>query len=114
MSLGNLHTLINSLLARGHIDRRIALEEVHRLQRHPDDLARHDREILHSHDVLQPELDPNYDILIDDVILTVGPGTHAGAAAGLVRVFAAGVELVVAVAGDIDVVVGEFGALVVE
>ncbi len=46
--------------------------------------------------------------------MPVRPSAHAGAAAGLVGVFPAGEELVVAVGGDVDVVVGELGALVVE
>ena len=64
--------------------------------------------------MLQAKLDPEHDVLILDLILPRRPRAHALPAAGLVCVFAAGVELAVAVAGDVEVVVGELGALVVE
>lgn len=64
--------------------------------------------------MLQSELDEDDQIRVRDVVVSVGPGAHAVPATGLVCVFAAGVEFVVAVFGDVDVVVGEFGALVVE
>lgn len=64
--------------------------------------------------MLQAELDEEDEVRVGDGVAAVGPGAHAVAAAGLVRVFAAGVELAVAVAGDVEVAVGEFGAFVVE
>jgi hypothetical protein len=64
--------------------------------------------------VVNAELDPDDDILVRNVVLPVRPRANTSPAARLVRVFAAGEELVVAVAGDVDVVVGELGALVVE
>lgn len=64
--------------------------------------------------MLQAELDEEDEVRVGDGVAAVGPGAHAVAAAGLVRVFAARVELAVAVSGDVEVAVGEFGALVVE
>ena len=46
--------------------------------------------------------------------MTVGPGAHAGATAGLVGVPATGVEFAISVARDVDVFIGELGAAVVE
>lgn len=114
-----LHTLVDPLLTRRHIHARVPLEEIHGLQIHPEDLGRHDGPILGAHDMLHPELDPHHDVVAlairaRDGVLPIGPGAHALAAAGLVGVHAAGVELAVAVLGHVDVVVGELGALVVE
>ena len=107
-------TLVENLRARRHVNRGVLIEEVHRFEMHLHDLARHDGEVLHPRDMINPELDPEDNILVDDVVLAVRPGTHTGATARLVGVEAAGVELAVAVGGDVEVVVGELGALVVE
>lgn len=64
--------------------------------------------------MVDAELYEDHHIRVDDVVFPVCPAAHACAAAGLVGVFAAAVELVVAVADGVDVVVGELGALVVE
>lgn len=64
--------------------------------------------------MLKSELHPHHDIGIDDVILAVGPGADTLPAAGLVGVFPTCVEFAVAVGGEVDVVVGELGAAVVE
>lgn len=53
-------------------------------------------------------------IVVDDPLPALRPAAHARAATRLVRVLAAGVQLVVAVLDGIDVAVGELGALVVE
>ena len=105
---------IELLAARRHVERGVPVEEVDRLQLHLDDLARHDGEILDARDVLQPKLQPHDDVLVQDGLPAVRPRAHPGPAAGLVRVPAAGVELAVVVSGDVDVVVGELGAFVVE
>lgn len=109
----NGHTAIDLLPRRRDIERGIAVEEIRRLERHADDLAGHDWKILRAGDMLDAELDPDDDVVIDDVVLAVGPGADAGPAAGLVGVFAAGVEFAVAVGGEVEVVVGELGAFVV-
>ena len=109
----NQLTPVNLLPTRRHINRRIPREEITRLEPHADGLTRHDREILRARRVLQPELHVQHQILIDDVFIPPGPRAHAGAAAGLVGVFATGVELAIGVLGDVEVVVGELGAFVV-
>ena len=106
--------LIENLRARRNINRRILIEEIHRFEMDLHDLARHDGEILHPRNMINPELHPEHDVLVNDVILPVRPSTHACAAAGLVRVPAARVQLAVAVAGDVDIMVGELGAFEVE
>ena len=77
-------------------------------------LARHDGEILDACRMLEAKLDEEDEICIRDVVVAVRPRAHPVAAAGLVRVLAAGVEFAVAVPRDVEVVVGELGALVVE
>ena len=99
---------------RRHIQRRVPIKEIHRFERHRDDLARHDGEILHARHVLQSELDEDDEVGVGDVFVAAGPGAYAVAAPGLVCVFAARVEFAVVVFCDVDVVVGEFGAFVVE
>ena len=101
-------TLIECLRTRRHIQSRILVEKVHRLESHLQDLARHDGEIFDSRDMIDAKLDK------EDVLVTRGPGSHTGAAAGLVRVLSTGVEFAVAVLDDVNVVVGELGAFVVE
>ena len=105
---------VERLVARRHVERGVPGEEVDGLERHADDLAGHDGEVLGARHVLEPELEPEDDVGVDDGLAAVRPRAHPGAAARLVRVPAAGVELAVAVPGDVDVVVGELGALVVE
>lgn len=114
MLLADQDTLIERLVTRRHIERGILVEEIHRPHHHLDDLARHDGEILNPGDMIDAKRDPNDHIRVLDIVAAVGPGAHAGAAARLVGVLAAGVELAVLVLGDVDVVVGELGALVVE
>ena len=105
---------IEFLITRRDVERGVPVEEVDRLQRHLDHLARHDGEVLDARHVLQPELQPEHNVGVDDGLPAVRPRAHPGAPARLVRVLAAGVELAVVVPGDVEVVVGEFGALVVE
>ena len=102
------------LRRRRHIQRRVLGEEIHRHQAHLHDLARHDGEVLDPGDVLQAELHPDDDVGVHDAVLAVRPRPDPLPAAGLVGVLPAGVQLAVAVSGDVDVVVGELGALVVE
>lgn len=105
---------IELLIARRDIERGVLIEEIDRLQLHLDDLARHDREILHPRDMLQSKLHPHDDVLIHDRLLAVRPRAHPGPAARLVRVPAAGVQFAIVVFCDVEVVVGELGAFVVE
>ena len=105
---------VKLLITRRDIERGVLIKEIDRLQRHLDDLAGHDGEVLNACHVLQPKLQPQHDILVDDLVLAVRPRPHTSPAARLVRVFAAGVQLAVAVPGHVEIVVGELGALVVE
>lgn len=114
MLLRDQSASVKLLIAWRDIERRVPIKEIDRLQLHLDNLARHDWEILNARDMLQTKLQPHHYILIHDGLLTVRPGAYPGPAAGLVRVFAAGVELAVAVFGDVEIVVGELGAFVVE
>lgn len=114
MLLGDEGTPVELLIARRDVERGVPVEEVDRLQLHLDDLARHDGEILRAGHVLEPKLQPDDNVRVHDGLRAPGPRAHPGPAARLVRVLAPGVELAVAVAGDVDVVVGELGALVVE
>lgn len=59
-------------------------------------------------------MQPQHDVGIQDVVAAVRPRAHARAAARLVCVFAAGVELAVAVARDVEGAVCELGAAVVK
>lgn len=59
-------------------------------------------------------MDPDDDVGVLHGVLARGVRAHAVAAAGLVGEFAGGVELAVAVFGDVDGFVGKLGALVVE
>lgn len=64
--------------------------------------------------MVDPKLDPDNDILIFDTITALGPAAHASSAARLVGVATSRVQLVVAVRGDVEVVVCELSAAVVE
>lgn len=64
--------------------------------------------------MVDAELDKDNEVVVDDGVFAVGPAADAGAAAGLVGVFATTVELVIAILDGVDVVIGELGALVVE
>lgn len=105
---------VELLVAGRDVKGGVLIEEVDGFERHLYDLARHDGEVLDAGDVLEAELEPEHNVCIHDVVAAVGPRAHAGAAARLVGVLAAGVELAVAVAGDVEVVVCELGAAVVE
>ena len=113
MLLTHQLALIKLLTTRRHIQRRVPLEEIHRLETHPDDLTGHNREILDPRAMLQAELHEQHEIRVGDVFLAVRPRAHALPAAGLVGVFPARVEFAVVVADGVEVVVGELGALVV-
>ena len=114
MPLGDEGAAVERLGAGRDVEGGVGGEEVDGLERDPDDLAGHDGEVLGAGDVLQAELEPEDDVGVDDGVAAGGPGADPGPAARLVRVAAAGVELAVAVPGDVEVVVGELGALVVE
>lgn len=105
---------VEALLARRDVQRRVAVEEVDGLERDLEDLDGHDGEVLDARHVVDAELHEDDDVGVDGRVAAVRPAAHAGAAARLVGVEAAGVELAVAVRGQVDVVVGELGARVVE
>ena len=64
--------------------------------------------------MLKTELYPDDDIIVDDILFAVGPRTNACAATRLVGVLASGVQLVVVILGDVNVVISELGTFVVE
>lgn len=114
MPLRQRRAPVELLSAGRDVEGGVPLEEVDGLEGHPDGLAGHDGEVLGAGDVLEAELEPEDNVRVDDVVAAVGPRAHARAAARLVGVLAAGVELAVAVARDVEVVVRELGAAVVE
>lgn len=114
MPLLRARAAVEALLARWHVNGRVAVEEVDRLERHFQLFGGHNREVLRSRHMINTELNEDDDVGVDGGIVAGGPGADTGAAARLVGVAAAGVELAVAVGGEIDVVVGELGAGVVE
>lgn len=131
-------TLVELLHARRHVDGWVPREEVDGFEAHFQHFAGHHGEVFDAWDLVgedvslmerrqrrvsrfarctymvDAELHEDNHVCVDDGVFPVCPGAHAGTAAGLVRVFSAAVELVVAVAYGVDVVVGEFSALVVE
>ena len=64
--------------------------------------------------MLQPKLHKDHNVRVDDVVLACGPSSDPVPTAGLIGVAARGIELVVAVARDVEIVVRELGALEVE
>jgi len=130
------------LSARRHIDGRVLREEVDGLEADFEHLARHHGEVFNAwnlrrkpelatvvrkrqassvHGVMlaktymvDSKLNKDNQIVVDDVVFTIRPIAHASAAARLVRVLSATVQLVFAVLDGVDVVVGELGSLVVE
>lgn len=64
--------------------------------------------------MVDAELNEDNEIVVDDVVFAIRPVAHAGTAAGLVGVLSATVQLVFTVLDSVDVVVGEFGSLVIE
>lgn len=107
-------TLVERLGARRHVDSRVLREEVDGLEADFEHLARHDWEILDARDMVDAELNEDNEIVVDDVVFAIRPVAHAGTAAGLVGVLSATVQLVFTVLDSVDVVVGEFGSLVIE
>lgn len=106
--------LVETLLGRGHVEGGVPVEKVDGLQADLEDLAGHDGEVLDARNMVDAELHPHDNVLVPDAVLAGGEAAHARAAARLVRVPPARVQLAVAVGGDVDVVVGELGALEVE
>ena len=64
--------------------------------------------------MIDPERDPHHHIRIFDIVPAIRPRPHPRPPARLVRILAARVKLAVAVFGDVDIVVGELCALVME
>ena len=114
MCVSHETTLVENLRTRRNVNRRILVKEIDRFEMDLHDLTRHHREILYARDMVDSELHPEHDILVNDIVLPVRPRAHARPAARLVRVPAARVQLAVAVAGDVDIMVGELGAFEVE
>lgn len=55
--------------------------------------------------MVDAELDEDDEIVVDNVLPTVGPATYACASPGLIGVFATGIKLPVAVLDGIDVTI---------
>ncbi|KIH93155.1 hypothetical protein SPBR_02543 [Sporothrix brasiliensis 5110] len=113
------HAAVHGLRARRHVERRVLHKDVDGPQRHAQRLAGHDGKVLGARHVVEPKLQPHDGVAGRQRVLPRGP--RADAAVGVARVAAAlvgpgaaGVELAVGVAGDVDGVVGELGAAAVE
>lgn len=108
------NTLVEALLRGWHIQRGVLGEEIDWFQSNLDDLHRHDGEVFNPWYVVDTKLDPDDNVIILHVILTISERTHTGTTARLVGVFSSGVELAVPVGCDVNVVVCELGTFVVE
>lgn len=64
--------------------------------------------------VVNAELDKDDEVVVDNVVFTVRPAADSGAAARLVGVLATAVKLIIPILDSVDVVIGEFGALVIK
>jgi hypothetical protein len=106
--------LVEILVARWHIQCWVLVEEVHRLHVDLQDLARHDREVFNSGDVVDSSLNVENEVCVFDILVPICPRSHSGASARLVGVQSSRVQLAVAVLDYVDVMVRELGALVVE
>jgi len=98
----------------GYVKRRVLIEEVDRFERDLDNLARHDREIFNSRDVIDTKLNKEDNVFINHLIFVTGPRTNTSSAAGLICVLPAGEELIFAMLDDVDVMVCELGPFVVK
>lgn len=75
-------------------------------------LARHDGEILDTGIVRQTKCMPQDEVIVLDIVLAGNPRADPGCLAiRLVRVLAAGEELLIAVLRDVDVVIAKLGSL---
>lgn len=72
------------------------------------------REVLDTGHMVDPELDVDDEIIINNAVISFGPGSHASVSARLVGVLTTSVELTILMLDSIDVVVGKFGTLVCE
>lgn len=72
------------------------------------------REVLDSGHMVDSELDVDDEIIINNAVISFGPGSHASVSARLVGVLTTSVELTILMLDSIDVVVGKFGTLVCE
>lgn len=89
--------LVEGLLAGGHVEGRVLVEEVDGLETDLNDLDGHDGEVLDARDVVETELDPDHGVGVQDIILAGRERAHARAAARLVRVLTTCVQLTVGV-----------------
>jgi len=84
MLLADVGTTVELLIARRHVQRRVPVEKVGRLELDFDDLARHDREVLNARDVLKTKLHPNHDIIVYNILFTVSPRSYPSTSTRLV------------------------------
>lgn len=71
-------------------------------------------EVLDTRHVVDAELHPKDQIIVQNIILAIRPSSNALAAAALVSIPAASVQLPIAMLGDVDVVVRKLRSLEVE
>ena len=87
-------------VGRGHVDRRVLVEEPERLEPEGDRVGRHDRPVLRAGDVVEAEHVPEHDVGALQRLVVGDPAGHPLVAFGLRRVRARRPALVVVVAGD--------------
>src|SRR5580704_9520142 len=94
---------------RGHVQRRVAVEEAGRLEGESAARDRHDRPVLRARDVRGAERVPDHDVFAVDVPVARDEGGQAGSAGVLVHEVAGRPALVRVVPGDPEMVGGEAG-----
>lgn len=114
MLLRDQSALVEDLLTRRYVQRRIPLEEIHRLQADLDDLARHDWKILNSRNVIDAKLDPDDDIFINHIVFPVRPRAHTRTSTRLICVPASRVQFPIRMLGNIDRMVRKLRPLEME
>lgn len=114
MLLADVGTTVELLIARRHVQRRVPVEKVGRLELDFDDLARHDREVLNARDVLKTKLHPNHDIIVYNILFAVSPRSYPSTSTRLVSILPTCIELTVMVLGDVDIMIGKLCSFVMK
>ena len=89
------------LRACRNVDCWISSEEIDRFERDLDHLSWHDWKVFNSWNVLQSELNPKYDILVNNVIATRSPRSYSISTLTLIGVLPSREILVIPVLCDI-------------
>src|SRR5260370_3768813 len=98
--------------ARGHVERRILVEEPDRLEHEPGPFGWHDRPVLGPGDVVTAAGIAERNVGVLDRAVGFRPGGEPGATRVLVRVIACREPLIGMEGGDPQVLRREYGALV--